>query len=206
MIMSDTTPTPANRRQKTQYVAISAIIVIALAVLAGIIVLTERPQATPPQGAAYQERNKDMGVGSIVSKQDVIDTLGTNGKDVKDASISAVLNYKGNRGQTATYNFTLPSGAQNGSIDIDIMRYANKEAFDAAMPLTGTGGLGEVAGHQIKYLPAITLSGDRRYTILFANNNDIYKITFIQPTVKPEILEYRAQDMMKELVKKAKLL
>lgn len=205
-IMPDTTPTSASRRQRAQYTAIGAMIVIALVALAGIILFTERPQDSVPRGAAYQERNKDLGVASIVSKQDVVDVFGADAKDVKDASISGVLNYNGNRGQTATYAFTLPSGAQHASLDVDVMRYASKEAFDAAMPLNGGGDLGEVAGHAVKYLPALVIAGDRQYSILFANGNDIYKLTLLQPTVKPEILEYKAQDIMKELVKRAKML
>ena len=202
--MSDTTS--ASRRQRAQYVAVGAMVVIALGALAAIILFTERPQSTTPQGAAYQERNKDLGVAKVVSKQDVIDAFGSSAKEVKDVSTSGVLNYNGNRGQTATYAFTLPSGAQHASINIDVMRYASKEVFDAAMLLNGGGDLGEVAGHAVKYLPAVALSGDRQYIVLFANGTDIYKLTLVQPTVKPEILEYQAQDIMKKLIEKAQLL
>lgn len=204
--MAETTSTSARRRQRAQYVAVGAMVVIALVALAAIIVLTERPQSPAPQGAAYQERNKDLGIASVVSKQDVVDAFGADAKNVKDVSTSGVLNYNGNRGQTATYAFTLPSGAQHASIEVDVMRYASKEAFDAAMPLNGGGDLGEVAGHAVKYLPALTISGDRQYIVLFANGTDIYKLTLVQPTVKPEILEFKAQDIMKKLIEKAQLL
>ena len=203
--MPDTTSHTAGRRQRSQYVAVGAMVAIALVALGAIIVFTEKPAAPAMQGSAYQERGVDLGMASVVSKQALIDAFGSNVKNVHDGTVSGVLNYQGNRGQTATYPLTLPSGAQ-ASVDIDVMRYGSKEAFDAAMPLNGAGDLGEVAGHAVKYLPALTIAGKKNYSIIFANGNDIYKITLMQPATRPEILEFKAQDSMKALVEKAKLL
>lgn len=184
---------------------IIAVTAITLGVLAYIIVTSPASDSVLRGSPAFEDHNSDLGIGHVVTKDQVVAALGSVGKDIKDVSVSNVLNLGDNLGQTATYNFTLPSGAK-AFIDVDIMRYASKDAFEAAGVLNGAGKLSEINGRQVYYFPSLVLEGNRKYTLVFTSNNDVYTFSFSQPTTKIEVQEFKAHDILAELIKNASLL
>src|SRR3990167_7089689 len=108
-----------NRRN----IIVGGVLVAALGALAFMVItLPGRNGGTQSNGYVFEMKGADLAIDKVVSKQEVIDELGNNAKGVDDVEKSGVLSFYGNKGQTATYNFTTASGGR-ASVEVDVMIY-----------------------------------------------------------------------------------
>lgn len=190
-----------NRRN----IIVGGVLVAALGALAFMVItLPGRNGGAQSNGYVFEMKGADLAIDKVVSKQEVIDGLGANAKGVEDVEKSGVLSFYGNKGQTATYNFTTTSG-EHASLEVDVMTYQSQDAYDEAKVFAGTGSAGKVGNMEIRFLPAATLGYDREYALLVTKDLKSYKFSITQPSKKIEINELTAQDILKKLIAKARL-
>jgi hypothetical protein len=181
---------------------------IAIAILSIIVVPRINPGSQRGVGAngfqAFIEPEGDLGMGSVVSKQDVEEVLGKNAKKVNDVEVTKVFNLNGNRGQTATYKFTRTDGLKV-SLYVDVMAFKNVPELEAANVTEGTVDAGMVNGHHAYYMHAQTLGSDREYRVLVVNGLKVYKFVIVQPYRYITISEVTSAAALKKLAAKAHL-
>lgn len=191
-------------------VVLGATIAGALGILAVMVVVLPIKSGGTHSGvgadgfSVFEVRGADLGVGKAVQKQTVQDALGSRAKSVKDVDNSGVINFNGNKGQTATYGFTT-SGGVNSQIDIDVLQYKSQAAYDSDRVFDGTGAAGKINGLEVRYLPAMSIGPDREYALLVTKDLKSYKFSMSQPNGKVEIREYDAHKMLKQLITNAQL-
>lgn len=191
-----------NRRN----LVVGGVLVAALGALAFMVITlpSRNGSDTVSNGYVFEIKGADLGIDKVVSKQEVAAELGTNAKSVNDVDKSGVLSFYGNKGQTATYNFTTVSGA-NASVYVDLMAYQSQSAYDDAKVFAGTGSAGKVGDLEVRFLPAVTLGYDREYALLVSKDLKSYKFAITQPSKKIEINELTAHEILKKLISKAEL-
>lgn len=194
---------------KSQRIVLGGTIVAALGVLA-VMVLVLPTRDSQPVGvgadgfSAFVDRGKDLGVTNIASKETVDRALGNNAKSVENVEKSDVFNLNGALGQTATYPITLPDDSK-GTVTIDQWNYNSKDAFDQANVFKGTGVAGTIDGREVRYVPAISLGGERTYTLLTTEGTTVYRFIMTQPSDNIQIREFKAQDILKAIIAKSNL-
>lgn len=189
---------------------LGVVITAALGALAVMVIfLSNRGPGTQTGVGAdgfsvFEIKGADLGITSVVSKQSVVNELGKHAKSVDDVDKSGVVSLNGNKGQTATYNFTTPSGARS-SVYVDVLIYQSQSAYDADNVFAGTGSAGKVGDMEVRFLPAVSLGYDREYALLVSKGVKSYKFAMVQPNSKIEINEITAQDILKKLIAIANL-
>ncbi len=193
--------------KRSQKIVLGAVAVAALGALA-IMVLVVPSNGDANTGAtgfsAFEKKGADIGIAKVTSEQTVKNALGKKVKSVSAVDVSGVLSINGNLGQTATYNFVLPDGS-TGWIDVDVKQYKDRKSYDEDNVFAGTGAAGTINDRDIRYLPATSLGKERIYSLLVTNNLKSYKFALSQPNDKVQILEYKAQDILKEIIKNSNL-
>ena len=181
---------------------------IALAVWAIIIMPRINPGAQRGVGAsgftAFVEPDSDLGMGTVVRKEDVEEVLGSKAKTVGDVVVSKVMNLDGNRGQTATYSFVRSDG-RKASVYVDVMLFKNQPTFDAADVTKNTLKGGTVGDLPVYYMHALTLGSEREYRLLVVKGLNVYKFVLVQPYRNITITEVAALAAMKKLAAKAEI-
>ncbi len=187
---------------------IIAIGAVVLAVLSVIMVPKVEPGRQYGVGAggfrAYEERDTTLGIDKVVSKDQVVDTLGKKAKSVDDMQVSNVFNLNDNRGQTLTYDFVRSDGVKS-SLYVDVMLFKNTNALNEANIYTATAKAGAVNGHPARYMHAQTLGSEREYRLMVVNGLKVYKFVIVQPLQSITISEVAAVAALKTLANKAKL-
>ena len=202
-------PTVGLSRQKRAAILSAMIVVGAIVVILAIIAIIVTPKVNPGAqrgvGAsgfqAFTEENSDLGMGTIVSKEDVAAALGDKAKVVSKVEVSKVINIDGSRGQTATYNFVRSDGARS-NIYIDLMIFKNQPTFDSANVTMNTIKGGTINGLQVYYLHAQTLGSEREYRLMVTKGINVYKFVFVQPLRNITISEVAALATLKKLAAK----
>jgi len=190
---------------------------ILLVVGAGVIILTilsiitlpgAKPGAQRGVGAdgfhAYVEDNTDLGVRSVVSKNQVASILGKKAKSVGDADVSKVFNYNGDRSQTLTFSFVRSDGAA-ATLYVDMKLYKNMGSLEADHIYVATAKAGTVNGHPAYYKHAQTIDNTREYHIMVVNGLRAYRFVIAQPLGNIKISEIDADALLKKLAAEAKL-
>ena len=195
--------------KRTQRIVLGAVVVAALGALAVmVLVLPAKDSEQIGVGAngfsVFEKKGADLGVTKVTSKKVVADALGNNVKSVADVEKSGVISLNGNVGQTATYNFTLQNGA-TGWIDVDVLQYKSKEAYESDDVFKGTGAAGTINGREIRYMPASSIGKERIYALLVTEGLKSYKFAMSQPNANLQIKEYKAQDILKAIIAKSDL-
>lgn len=187
-------------------VVIGASVVVAAVV--ATIIMPPNPYSKPGIGAdgfqAFMEKDTDLGIGSVVSKDEVVAVLGKNAKSVENVSVSGVFNYNGDRGQTATYKFVRADGRQ-ASLYVDVMVFKSSNSMDDANIYVGTGEAKVVNGHQAYYMHAQTLGITREYRVMVVNGLKAYKFVIDQPFDDITINEVSSVAALLKLAQNAKL-
>jgi hypothetical protein len=187
-------------------------LIAAAAVVISIILIILVPKINPASqrgiGAngyqAFLEENSDMGMGTIVDKNDVVNALGDKAKVVSSVDVSKVINLNGDRGQTATYNFVRADGT-TASLYIDLMSFKSQTDFDSAQVTTDTLRTGDINGHKAYYMHAQTLSSNREYRLMVIDGLKVYKLVIVQPYRSLTISETAAMAVLKKVAVKAQL-
>lgn len=196
--------------KNTRRLVLGVTIAGALGVLAVMVVVLPIRNSGMRSGvgadgfSVFEIKGADLGVKKVVDKKMVEDALGKQVKSVDDVVSSGVINFNGNKGQTASYDFTMPSGTKS-RIDIDVLQYQSQAAYDSDHVFSGTGSAGKINGLEVRYLPAISIGGDREYALLVTKDLKSYKFSMSQPNDKREIREIEAHEALKQLISKAQL-
>lgn len=198
---------PHTDPKRVQRTVLAVIIVAAIGALAiMVLVLPTRDTATTSSGgfSVFEKKGADIGIANVTSKQAVVNALGKSVKSVSDVDTSGVLSFNGSLGQTATYHFTMPDGTV-GWIDVDVMQYKDQETYDGNNVLSGTGSAGKINDREVRYIPAASIGKERVYSLLVSKDLKSYKFAMSQPSNKIQIKEYKAQDILKEIIKNSQL-
>lgn len=195
--------------KRTQRLVLGAIAVAAIgAITVMALVVNREDSASVGVGAdgfsVFEKKGADLGITAVTSKSVVEQALGAHVKSVADVEKSGVLSLNGNVGQTATYNFTLPDGAK-GWIDVDVLQYKSKDAYESDNVFKRTGHAGTIDGREVRYMPATSLGMERVYALLVTKDLKSYKFAMSQPNAKVQIKEYKAHDILKEIIDKSSL-
>lgn len=195
--------------QKSQRLILVAVIIASLGVLVGMTLLLpgrdSQPGGVGADGfSAYVDKNKDLGVKNVVSKKIVDSALGNAVKTVGDVEVTKVFNLNGTLGQTATFPVTYPDDSQ-GTMMVDQWNYQSETALQEAGVTKGTGAAGTINGTAVRYLPAITMGGERSYTLQVTKGAKLYQFIITQPSGSTQIKEYKAQDVLKAIIAKSNL-
>ena len=189
------------------------IIILALVAFAGLVVVIQGfpdrgPGAQNGMGAdgfsVYEIEGADLGIAAAVEKSVVESELGAHAKKVEDVDASGVINYNGNKGQTATYYFTTSDGLL-GSFYVDVMEYKSKQAYDNENVFANTSDAGKIQGFEARHMKAITIANEREYAILVTKDLKSYKFSITQPFKNVKISETTAHNILKRIAEKAKL-
>lgn len=187
--------------------AFIAISVIVLAVVA-VIVMPTTKDVNRGIGAygfnAGIERGADLGVGNIVSKQDVVDVLGKKAQSVSDPEVSLVFNLNGIKGQTLSYDFVRSDGVKS-SLYIEKKEFSSSDTLESANILASTQGAGNVGEFKAYFMHAVTFGSDREYYLLVVKDLKAYVFAIVQPIRNIIINEISAVATLKQLALKADL-
>jgi len=191
---------------RVRFIIIPVIALIAAgAIIFAIITIVNIPK---PEGAqrgvgangfrAYEEKDGNLGIASVTTRDAVAKALDAKAKSVKDASISTVFNINGDRGQTVTYDFTKPNG-KNASIYIDLMVFKSTLSLDDAKIYTATAKTDPIKNLPAYYMHAQTIGSDREYRLMIVNGVKVYKFVLTQPLREITINEVSALATLKKL-------
>ena len=195
--------------KRTQRLVLGAVAVAAVSAFVVMAVIANNENSRPVGVGAdgfsvFEKSGADLGVTKVASKKVVQDALGKNAKNVADVEKSGVLSINGNLGQTATYNFTLSDGSK-AWIDIDVLQYKSKEAYDGDNVFKGTGHAATIDGNEVRYMPATSLGTERVYALLVTEGVKSYKYAMSQPNASVLIKEYKAHDILKQIIDNSNL-
>lgn len=204
--MKKKTKKGASKSLNRRSIIVGGVLVAALGALAYMVITlpSRGGESTTANGYVFEVKGADLGIDKVVSKQEVTEELSGNAKAVDAVEKSGVLSFYGNKGQTATYNFSTVSGGR-ASMYVDVMTYQSQEAYDEARVFAGTGSAGKVNNMEVRFLPGITLGSDREYALLVTKDLKSYKFAITQSSQKIEINEQVAQEILKKLIAKADL-
>lgn len=191
------------------------LILIGLIVVVGTIVAIARiiqGQASPGAqigvGAdgfrAYVEDTTNLGVDSLVSKDQVSAALGGEAKSVRPAEVSKVFNLNGNRGQTITFSFVRSDGTES-FIHIDKRIYKDTSSIESDNVYRSSLQYGSINGKTVYVKRAQTIGGFREYHALIVNDTTVYRFVLAQPLRKITIKEVKAIDILKEIMTSARI-
>lgn len=197
---------------RVKFVALPLMAVVGLgAIIFVIVTITNLPK---PDGAmrgvgangfrAYEEKDGNLGVGQVASRQVVSEALGAKAKDVKDVSTSTVFNIDGTRGQTATFDITKANG-KPGSVYIDVMVFKSSIALDEAHIYANTLKTDPIQGHDAYFMHAMTMGSDREYRLMVVKGTKVYKFVLTQPFRDITINEVMALATLKKIAAKSNL-
>lgn len=208
--ISNAERTPLTKRQRAALLFVM-VIVGTLAIVAAVIAIIAIPRVDTSQrgvGAngfrAYVDKGADLGIGKVVSKDDVVAVLGTKARSVEDADVSTVFNLNGDRGQTVTFDFTRADG-KSASLYVDVMQFKSSASLKAARIYTETAKAGSVQNLQAYYMHAQTLGSLREYRLMVVNDLKAYKFVIDQPSNNITISEVSAVAALLKLAQKAHL-
>ncbi len=199
-------------KKRTKYIALPVMALIAISVIVlAIVAIMVMPLVKDPNrgiGAdgfhAGIEKGADLGVGNIVTKQDVIDILGEKAKSVESADVSKVFNLNGIQGQTLTYDFERSDGVKN-SLYIDKKKFDSTSTLKSANILANTTSAGKVGEFKAYFMHAVTFGSDREYYLLVTKDLEAYLFALVQPSRRITISEVSAVAVLKQLALKAEL-
>lgn len=197
---------------RIKYAAIPVLALIAVgAIVIAIMVIMNMPK---PEGAqrgvgangfrAYEEKDGDLGIGKVVSRDEVADALGAKARSVDDVDVSSVFNINGTRGQTATFPITKANG-KPASVYVDVMVFKNSVALDEANIYSYTAKTDPINTHPTYYMHALTLGSDREYRLMVVNGIKVYKFVLTQPYRDITINEAMAVATLKKIAAKSDL-
>jgi hypothetical protein len=195
--------------RKAQRVVLGAVVIGALGALAiMVLVLPHNPGSQNGVGAngfsVHEIKGADLGIDKVVSKQDVQSALGGSAKSVEDVKKSGVISFNGNKGQTASYFFTSQKGTRI-RIDVDLLSYKTKDAYDQDNVFGGTGSAGKINNLEVRYLPAATLGPEHEYALLVTKDLKSYKFSMSEPNDHIDVSELNAQEILKKIIAKSQL-
>ncbi len=195
--------------RKKEILLLSAMVAVALVVLIVMAFsLMSKKDSAVGIGAdgfsVFEKPGSDLGITKVVSRNDTITALGKSAKEVSTVKKTGVVSFNGRLGQTATFPFTLPNG-NNATVDIDVLTYKNKESYDNDNIFGGTGHAGTVDGNEIRYMPAISIGAERVYALLVTKDLKSYRFSISQPNTSTYIKEFKAQDILKQIISKSTL-
>lgn len=197
---------------RVRFIALPVLALVAVGAIAfAIITIVNIPQ---PEGAqrgvgangfrAFEEKDGDLGVNKLVTRDIVAEALDTKAKSVKEASVSTVINIDGNRGQTATYDFVKANG-KPASVYIDTTVFKSMATLDSAYIYTGTAKTDPIKGHPTYYMHAQTIGSDREYRLMIVKAAKVYKFVLTQSSRDITINEVGAVATLKKIAEKSNL-
>lgn len=195
--------------KRTQRIVLALVSVAAIGAI-GLMIMVFPKKNTELSGvgangySVFEKKGADLGILKVASKKVITDALGKNAKSVDDPSKSGVLSMNGNLGQTATFPLVLANG-EKASIDVDVLEYKSKDAYDSDGLTKGTGVSGRVDGREVRYMTASTIGRDRIYALLVTKDLKSYKFQLSQPSSKIAIREYLAHDVLKKVIDNSNL-
>jgi hypothetical protein len=182
--------------------------VIFLTILS--IILMPSDESKPQYGVgadgfyAYVEDDSDLGVRSVVSKDQVVAALGNKAKSVDNGQTEKVFNFNGDRSQSLTFPFVRADGAA-ATLYVDMKLYKNMQSLDKDNVYVGTMKAGQVQGHPAYYKLAQTISNNREYHMMVINGLRAYRFVVSQPVANITINEVGAMGSLQRLAAEAKL-
>lgn len=203
-------PLQAQRSARIALFLVICAIGIALIVMIAISVITPRTDSASQEGVgadgfrAYIEKNGDLGVGSVVTKNEVITALGTKATSIGDAQVGKVFNLNGDRAQTITFPFVRADG-KAAELYIDLKLYKNMQSLNDDNIYVATADAGTINGHPAYYKLAQTIGPDREYHMMVVNGLKAYRFVVSQPAGNLTISEISALASLKKLAQDAKL-
>jgi len=216
--MATKTPTRTKRTKQNFWASEAGkktfIGILALVAFAGLVIVIKGfpdrgPGAATGVGAdgfsVYEIKGADLGIANVVKKPLVQAEFGNLVKEVRDVEKSGVINYNGNKGQTATYYLVTTKGNAKGSFYVDVMEYKSQQAYDDANVFAYTLDAGKVQGLQARYMKAATIANEREYALLVSKGTKSYKFAFTQPFKSIQINEETTQAALKRIAEKAEL-
>lgn len=155
--------------------------------------------------SVYVEDHATLGIDNVVSKEDVSTVLQGKAKSISDVNISKVVNYNGDRGQTATYDFVRIDGVK-ASLYVDTVQFKSAASLKASHIFNLTASAGNIQNKPAYFMLAQTIGSQREYRLLVVNDLRIYKFVIDQPVNDSEnISEVSAVNALKKLATKANL-
>lgn len=155
--------------------------------------------------SVYVEDDANLGIDKAVSKEDVSNVLQGKAKSISDVEVSKVVNYNGDRGQTATYNFVRVDGVK-ASLYVDTMQFKSAASLKNSHIFNMTASAGDIQGKPSYFMLAQTMGSVREYRLMVVNDLHIYKFVIDQPVNDPQnISEVSAINTLKKLAAKANL-
>lgn len=189
------------------------ILILCLIAFAGLVIIiknlsTNNPGAQYGVGAdgftVFEDEKSDLGIDKVVEKPLVEKELGSLTKEIDDVRKTSVLNYNGNKGQTATY-YLVTNEDTLGSFYVDVMEYKSQKAYDQANVFASTLDAGEIQGLKAAYMRATTIANEREYALLVSKGTKSYKFALTQQFQNVKIDEVTAQNALKRIAQQAHL-
>ena len=182
--------------------------VIILTILSIMFILRPEQDAKFGVGAdgfrAFVEENGDLGVRSVITKDQVAAALGDKAKSIGDADVSKVFNLNGDRGQTLSFPFIRTDG-KKASLYVDVKLYKNMQSQEKDHIYTSTTKGGTAGGHPVYYKHAQTIGSEREYHLIVVNGLKAYRFVIAQPAKSMLINEVASLAALKRLAAEAKL-
>lgn len=217
----NTSPTKRSTARQAQvaspFDAIVKKAALPVAILAGVGVIAASVYFMPSRSqgskagvgangfSVYEMKGVDLGIANVVNRATVIEELGTAASSVDRVEKSGAVNFNGNRGQTATYPFTLAGGGK-ATLYVDVMVYKNQAAYERDDVFAGTADLGTVDDLPVRAMHAATIGKEREYAILVTKDLKSYKFAITQPNDGVKIDEVAAHAILKRVADRANLL
>lgn len=195
---------------KGKKTAIVLLAIVALICITAIVYFSplRSPGAKTGVGAngfsVFEVKGADLGIANVTQKDVVVKELGDLVKGVDDVESSGVLNFNGNKGQTATYYIETKAGTQ-GSVYVDVMEYKSEAALKADDLDKGTADGGKVQNLPVRYMHASTIANEREYALLITKGLKSYKFAMTQPHQNVTINELTALEALKRIAEKSNL-
>lgn len=153
---------------------------------------------------AFAENDGDIGIGSAISKDQVISALGGNAKSVGNAQISKVFNLNGIRRQQVTFDFKLSSNA-TAELYVDKIMYTSEQALKKDGVYEATISAGTINDSPIYFRRALTLGKYREYSIMLVKDSTVYRFVIAQPNNSIIISEIDASAILKKVALSTKI-
>lgn len=152
----------------------------------------------------FEDKGGDLGIANVAKRDLVTQELGTRVKSVDEVDVSNVLNFNGNKGQTATYYIETKAGT-TGSVYVDVMQYKSDAALKSDDLDKGTLDGGKVQDLPVRYMGAATIANEREYALLVTKDLKSYKFAMTQPHQNITINEEEALSILKRIAEKSRL-
>ncbi len=153
---------------------------------------------------AFVDEGADLGIGEVVSKDDVKAALGDKAKSVSEPKVSKVFNMNGDRSQTVSFDFVRADG-KKAELYVDVMQFKDTSSMNSARIYAQTAKAGPVNGHEAYYMHAHTFGSMREYRLMAVNDLKAYKFVIGQTSSDITISEVSAVAALLRLAKEAKL-